>query len=401
MNASVDLDQLVEHHRRGWRERLAGVAGAQPRDLVAELAFDGCPGLGACWRDVLRAPERWFATVAVAVGRVLPVAQGLLAADRTQLTRLLATIDAADEPEAVGALLADLHPRTQVSDGRWQLPGTGAPLSPGDAGLVVVPMLTTPERSMVALREQTVMSRTPPASSGRREAGGLSRVWPSCASYKKGISCVTMRKPAATSHRGVTREAVAEAAAALVASEGLEALSVRQVAGRLDVWPTTVIHHAGGRRDGLVELLLEHLAAGIRTEPQGDWRARLTALGHEIRRVALAHRGVADVLLRSGARGPQALRLADAILAALEDAGLDREAAPDAYDVFLTYVLGSAGRQTTATAPARWQGLADALDQVEPESYPALRRTVEGGAGRDDDERFAGGLALVLDAIAG
>ena len=210
-----------------------------------------------------------------------------------------------------------------------------------------------------------------------------------------------MRKPAATSHRGVTREAVAEAAADLVASDGLEALSVRQVAGRLDVWPTTVIHHAGGRRDGLVELLLEHLAAGIRTEPHGDWHARLTALGHEIRRVALAHRGVADVLLRSGAGGPQALRIADAILAALEDAGLDRDAAPDAYDVFLTYVLGSAGRQTTATAPARWQGLADALDQVEPGSYPALRRAVEGGAGRDDDERFAGGLALVLDAIAG
>ena len=61
-----------------------------------------------------------------------------------------------------------------------------------------------------------------------------------------------MRKPAATSHRGVTRQAVAEAAADLVAADGLEALSVRQVANRLGVWPTTVMHHAGGRRDGLL-----------------------------------------------------------------------------------------------------------------------------------------------------
>src|ERR1051326_7985762 len=126
----------------------------------------------------------------------------------------------------------------------------------------------------------------------------------------------------ATSHRGVTRQDVARAAAEIAAADGLEALSVRRVANRLGVWPTTVVHHAGGRRDGLLALLIEHLAAGIRTEPHGSWRVRLTELGHEIRRVALAHRGLADELLRSGATGPQALRLADAVLGALQDAGL-------------------------------------------------------------------------------
>jgi AcrR family transcriptional regulator len=209
-----------------------------------------------------------------------------------------------------------------------------------------------------------------------------------------------MRKPAATSHRGVTRRAVAEAAADLVATDGLEALSVRQVANRLGVWPTTVMHHAGGRRDGLVELLIEHLAAGIGTELHGNWRARLAELGDEIRRVALGHRGLADELLRSGATGPRALRLADAILGALHEAGLDAADAQDAYDVFLTYVLGSAGRQTTASAPARWQAFASALDQAEPDAYPALGRAARGGPPRDDEARFTGGLDLVLDAIA-
>jgi TetR/AcrR family tetracycline transcriptional repressor len=209
-----------------------------------------------------------------------------------------------------------------------------------------------------------------------------------------------MRKPGATAHRGVTRQAVAEAAADLVAIDGLEALSVRQVANRLGVWPTTVMHHAGGRRDGLLTLVIEYLAAGIGTQPQGSWRARLAELGREIRCVALAHRGLADVLLRSGATGPQALRLADAVLAALQDAGLDQDDAQDAYDVFLTYVLGSAGRQTTAVAPARWRAFAQALDQSEPDAYPALRRAAGSGKTRDDDARFTGGLELVLDAIA-
>jgi AcrR family transcriptional regulator len=199
----------------------------------------------------------------------------------------------------------------------------------------------------------------------------------------------------------VTRQAVAEAAADLVAAEGLEALSVRQVANRLGVWPTTVMHHAGGRRDGLLPLLIEHLAAGIPTERQGNWRARLTKLGHELRRVAVDHRGLADELLRSGATGPQALRVADAILDALQDAGVDQDVAQDAYDVFFTYVLGSAGRQTTATAPARWRAFAAELDHAEPDTYPALRRAARGGTARNDDARFAGGLDLVLDAIAG
>jgi AcrR family transcriptional regulator len=198
----------------------------------------------------------------------------------------------------------------------------------------------------------------------------------------------------------VTREAVAAAAADLVAADGLQALSVRQVANRLGVWPTTVTHHAGGRREGLVTLLIEHLASGIRTDPDGSWRARLAELGREIRRVALAHRGLADEVLRSGATGPQALRLADAILGALQDAGLDHDDAQDAYDVFLTYVLGSAGRQATATAPARWQAFETALDQADPGGYDALRRAAREGTARDDDARFAGGLALVLDAIA-
>lgn len=197
---------------------------------------------------------------------------------------------------------------------------------------------------------------------------------------------------------GVTRQDVAQAAADLVAAEGLEALSVRQVAHRLGVWPTTVMHHAGGRRDGLIPLLIEHLAADVRTDSHGSWRKRLVELGDNIRRVTLAHRGVADVVLRSGATGPQALRLADAILGALEDAGLDADDAQDAYDVFLTYVLGSAGRQATVTAPARWQGFERALDEGEPDSYPALRRA--SGTVRGDDARFTGGLDLVLDAIA-
>jgi hypothetical protein len=63
-------------------------------------------------------------------------------------------------------------------------------------------------------------------------------------------------------------------------------------------------------------------------------------------------------------------------------------------------VLGSAGRQTTATAPARWRSFELALGQAEPGTYVALRNATRGSPARDDDARFASGLDLVLDAIA-
>ncbi len=94
------------------------------------------------------------------------------------------------------------------------------------------------------------------------------------------------------------------------------------------------------------------------------------------------------------------MRLPDAILGALQDAGLDPDVAQDAYDVYLAYVLGSAGRQTTASAPARWRGFEIALDHAAPDTYVALRHATRGGTTRDDDARFGGGLDLVLDAIA-
>ena len=122
----------------------------------------------------------------------------------------------------------------------------------------------------------------------------------------------------ATSHRGVTRQAVAQAAADLVAADGLEALSVRQVANRLGVWPTTVMHHAGGRRDGLIPLLIEHLAAGISTEPARQLAGTAGRAGSTRSAASRWPIGAWPMsLLRSGATGPQALRLADAILGAL------------------------------------------------------------------------------------
>jgi DNA-binding transcriptional ArsR family regulator len=159
----------VEHHGRGLKRRLEGIAQAQPRDLVAELASDWCPLLATYWREAVNAPERWLAAVAVAVSRVLPVAQGLLAADRAQLKQLVRRIDAADEPAALASLLEELHPRAEVANGRWEPPRVRPARTPAVEGLLVLPALATPEWTMFTCREQTVTMLLAGVSSRERD----------------------------------------------------------------------------------------------------------------------------------------------------------------------------------------------------------------------------------------
>ena len=104
---------------------------------------------------------------------MLLVARSLLAADLAQLTRLVAAIDAADEPEAVATLLTDLHPRTRISGGPWRLPGDGPPPQPAEDGLVVVPALTSPERSMLAIDGRTLTTLFAGVSISERDHVGL------------------------------------------------------------------------------------------------------------------------------------------------------------------------------------------------------------------------------------
>ncbi|MEU1664761.1 helix-turn-helix domain-containing protein [Streptomyces sparsogenes] len=143
---------------------------------------------------------------------------------------------------------------------------------------------------------------------------------------------------------GLTRETVLRAARELLAEGGLTALSMRALAGRLDVAPNALYSHVANKT-ALIDDLLDDVLAGVEA-PAPDTGAPVTRL-HQLMAstytVLLAHPDLVPLYLsRQGARGPHAQRLGNIAAALLRRAGVPEPAASEALRVLIVYTIGFA-----------------------------------------------------------
>jgi AcrR family transcriptional regulator len=133
---------------------------------------------------------------------------------------------------------------------------------------------------------------------------------------------------------GLTAESVVAAAAELADAEGLKALTLAALAGRLGVRPPSLYAHLGGLEDlrrRLAARGAEQLAAALQTAATGRAGSQaLAAVAAAYRDYAHAHPGAYAALQRadpdSGQAAEAAARLVDVMLAVL--AGYDLEGEP-------------------------------------------------------------------------
>jgi AcrR family transcriptional regulator len=116
------------------------------------------------------------------------------------------------------------------------------------------------------------------------------------------------------------RDSVLRAGLALADESGLDAVTLRRLAGRFGVTPMALYRHVagkGGLLDGMADLLYAELYV---PEPEGDWWSELAALAHSVRRVLLAHPATVPLFSRPLA-GPHSVKLGEALLGTLRRAG--------------------------------------------------------------------------------
>ena len=134
------------------------------------------------------------------------------------------------------------------------------------------------------------------------------------------------------------------AARELLAEQGLAGLTMRGVAGRLGVSPNALYSHVANKTE-LVDAVLDDVLAEVRApDPQNaDPQAGLHQLMTFTHEVLLAHPDLVPLYLaRQGARGPNAQRLGDIMLALLERAGVTGPRAREALYVLVVYTIGFA-----------------------------------------------------------
>src|SRR5215207_6659215 len=96
----------------------------------------------------------------------------------------------------------------------------------------------------------------------------------------------------------ITRAEILDATLDIARSDGLEAVSMRAVARKLEVTPMALYNHVGGKQellDGLVERLLDELPV---PDPRLPCQDRLRALGTSLRATAHRHPDAFLMLLR-------------------------------------------------------------------------------------------------------
>jgi TetR/AcrR family tetracycline transcriptional repressor len=191
----------------------------------------------------------------------------------------------------------------------------------------------------------------------------------------------------------------------IVDEDGIEALSMRSLAQRLDSGTATLYRHFSGRADlvgqvvdrifGEVEFDVERLAAM-------DWQQALRTVVHAMFQTLGRHRNAARLLVEQIPVGPNALAQREAGIAFLLNVGFPPELAARSYATLARFVLGFA-IQFAGAGDQRGRGESDevttaVLRGLDPTEFPATASVADWLPVPLEDE-FAFGLELIIDAL--
>ena len=203
----------------------------------------------------------------------------------------------------------------------------------------------------------------------------------------------------------LTRERVLRAALAHADSAGLEALSMRHLAGILDVAPMTLYRHVANR-DDLIDSMID-VVFGEVILPLGGahWKTAMRERAISLRDVLARHRWAIGLMESRSHPGPANLRHHDAVIGKLRAAGFDIAMVAHAYSLLDGYIYGFA--LTKMSVPFQTPEEMEAMANVMFEPFPAneyrnLAEFVNDHVmkpGYDYADEFEYGLDLILDAI--
>jgi AcrR family transcriptional regulator len=199
--------------------------------------------------------------------------------------------------------------------------------------------------------------------------------------------------------RGLTRDAIVAAAIAVADQDGLDAVSIRRVAGDLEVRPMSLYTHIASKEDLLDLMVNEVIGEALVPEPMlGGWRDIVREIAVRSHDAFAAHPWVVQAFGQRPRVGPNALRHAEQSIAAIAALGLDERAAATLLAVVDEYALGHAMRAMITPSEDELRGMfAETLRTTEDlAEYPHLAAA---GVAMPRDDAFELGLDALLEGL--
>lgn len=205
--------------------------------------------------------------------------------------------------------------------------------------------------------------------------------------------------------KGITKERIVAAALDLLDEKGMEGLTVRALATRLDVRPPALYWHLRNKQELLDEMsttVMRRVTTALSGTAAGaDWREDLAIYARILRAEFLDHRDGARIFSGTRLADPGVIRAKEPWFERWTAQGATVTDADDAIDVVVAFVVGfvieeQERRQSTDADPGRYS--ITERDEWLGAEAPLVK---EAGHLRDDgDQRFERHLGIVLDGVA-
>lgn len=202
----------------------------------------------------------------------------------------------------------------------------------------------------------------------------------------------------------LSRQAILDAAKELVRERGVDALTLRQVADRVETGPASLYAYFANR-----DVLLEHLLDAAYGEVElveittGGWKPALAAtIGNTIDALG-RYPGLGAVALGTIPTLPGALRLAEHELTLMDAGGVPDDRAALAVDLIAQFAASTAveravGHEDPRGAVQRGRVRA-AYQEADPDTFPRVTRSAALLTGPGDEARRAFAIDLIVNGI--
>jgi AcrR family transcriptional regulator len=205
----------------------------------------------------------------------------------------------------------------------------------------------------------------------------------------------------------ITLSRIVAGALELIDRDGLDALSMRNLATELQTGTTTLYRYVAGKDEVLV--LVADAVLGetrLRRPLEGlGWREVLEELAHSMRTALSSHPNVAALFATAVPVGPNSLRGRELTLSVLRDRGFDQTLAADVYTALAHQVLASVLQEPMNDFRAGGLGASKSLSlrdfyrSLPGEQYPHLVELANELTSRTATAEFEFGLGCLLDGV--
>jgi AcrR family transcriptional regulator len=215
------------------------------------------------------------------------------------------------------------------------------------------------------------------------------------------------RRPRATGRRRapLSRDAIVDAALAILDADGFDALTIRRLGHELDTGSASLYWHVAGK-DELCELVYDRIMGEIEL-PEPDpsrWEEQLKDLARQAYRTMLSHNDAVRLSIGRPPAGPNSVRIVEWMLGLMRGAGIPDQPAAYFGNVLGRFLDASVLEASMSMRAGDAGGGPDRVREhwarLPAERFPNLTVLAETTFAADADSLFEFGLELVVRGLA-